>query len=621
MDVLRFSTAGSVDDGKSTLIGRLLFDAKGIFEDQLEAARRATRTASAGAVDLALLTDGLKAEREQGITIDVAYRYFATPRRKFIVADTPGHEQYTRNMATGASTADLAIILVDARHGVVEQSRRHAYIAHLLGIPELVVAVNKMDLVDYDQAVFERIRAEFRAFAAGLGRRDPTFIPLSALQGDNVVHGTGAMPWYRGPALLEHLESVAIVEHPADKALRLPVQMVLRPDLDFRACAGQLAAGTVRRGDTVVALPSGKRSRIRRIHTRDGALQYAQAPLSVALQLEDEIDIARGDMLVAPEAAPHISSDFEADVVWLGEAPLDPARPYLLKHTTRTVRARVTHLVRRTDVNTLEQHRATVLVLNEIGRVRFATSQPLFLDPYAEQRATGSFILIDPLSNNTVAAGMVRREQPAASPNVFWSEGDVTRAAREASQGHKGALVWLTGLPCAGKSSIAGALEQRLFRQGVRAYILNGKNLRHGLSGDLDFSPEGRGENLRRAAEVARLLVDAGVVVIGCFVSPLAADRVRVREIVGSRDFLELHVSTPRAVCEQRDTDGLYRRARDGEIAGFTGLDAPYEEPRAPALVLPAHEIDVAVAVERIVALLGRHGIVLSAGYLAGDGI
>ncbi len=617
MDLLRFSTAGSVDDGKSTLIGRLLFDSKGIFEDQLDAARRATRNESAGEVDLSLLTDGLKAEREQGITIDVAYRYFATPRRKFIIADTPGHEQYTRNMATGASTADLAIILVDARHGVLEQSRRHTYIAHLLGIPELVVAVNKMDLVDYDQLAFESIKSEFQTFAAQLGVHNLTFIPISALKGDNVVHCTEAMPWYTGPALLDHLEGVEIDAHPADNVLRFPVQMVLRPNLDFRAFAGQVSAGTVKQGDTVVALPSGKQSRIKRIHTYDGALQYAHAPMSVALQLEDEIDISRGDMLVAAEALPRVSNDFEAELVWMSETPLDPHRPYLLKHTTQTVRARVTHLVHRTDVNTLEHHHVASLALNEIGRVRFSTSQPLFLDPYVEQRTTGSFVLIDLQTNTTVAAGMVAREQPPASPNVFWSEGEVTRAAREASHGHKGAVVWLTGLPCAGKSSIATVLEQRLFRQGVHAYILNGKNLRHGLSGDLDFSPQDRSENLRRAAEVATLLVDAGVIVIGCFVSPFAVDRERVRSIVGAQDFLELYVSTPPAVCELRDRDELYRKARAGEISGFTGVDAPYEAPANPDLVLPNHELDVDGAVERILALLNQRGVLRGAAILA----
>ena len=616
MDVLRFSTAGSVDDGKSTLIGRLLFDAKGVFEDQLDAARLATRNASVGEVDLSLLTDGLKAEREQGITIDVAYRYFATPRRKFIVADTPGHAQYTRNMATGASTADLAIILIDARHGVVEQSKRHTYIAHLLGIPELVVAVNKMDLVDFDQAVFERITSDFLAFAAQLDIRDPTCIPISALQGDNVVHRSGATTWYRGTSLLEHLEGVAIDASSDSKVLRFPVQMVLRPNLDFRAYAGQLSSGTINKGDRVVALPSGRTSRVKRIHTHDGGLRYAHAPMSVALQLEDEIDISRGDMLVAPDAVPHIAADFEAELVWLSETPLDPARPYLLKHTTRTVRARVTHLVHRVDVNTLERQHAATLALNEVGRARFTTSQPLFLDPYGEHRGTGSFVLIDLQTNHTVAAGMVTREQPHASPNVFWSEGDVTRATREASHGHKGVVVWMTGLPCAGQSSIAKALEKRLFRQGVHAYILNGRNLRHGLSGDLDFSMAGRSENLRRAAELARLLVDAGMVVIGSFVSPLAADRERVRRIVGAQDFLELHVSTPRAVCESRDSNELYRKAQAGEITGFTGIDGTYEPPTRPDLALPSHEIDVETAVARITALLGQRGVLRGVGPL-----
>lgn len=616
MDLLRFSTAGSVDDGKSTLIGRLLYDAKGIFEDQLEAAQRATRNESAGEIDLSLLTDGLKAEREQGITIDVAYRYFATPRRKFIIADTPGHEQYTRNMATGASTADLAIILIDARHGVVEQSKRHTHIAHLLGIPELVVAVNKMDLVDYDRTAFETIKTAFQEFAAKLDCRRITFIPLSALKGDNVVHCTGAMPWYSGPSLLEYLETVEIGENAGDKVLRFPVQTVLRPNLDFRAFAGQIASGTVQQGDTVVALPSGKRSRVARIHTLDGALRYAQSPLSVALQLDDEIDISRGDMLVAEASMPLISDEFEADVVWMSETPLDPNRPYLLKHTTRNVRTRITHIVHRTDVNTLEHQHVAALALNEIGRVRFATNQPLYLDPYQDNRRTGAFVLIDLQSNNTVAAGMISAQQPLASRNVFWSEGDVTRAARETNHGHRGAVLWLTGLPCSGKSSIARALEKKLFQRGLSTYLLDGDNLRHGLSGDLGFSAGERRENLRRAAEVAGLMMDAGLLVISSFVSPAAGDRAKAREIIGEQDFFELYVSTPREVCEVRDTHDLYQRARAGQIPGFTGVDSPYEAPGNPAVVLPNHELSVAESVERVLSMLQARGVLQGVGML-----
>ncbi|MHB8765985.1 MAG: sulfate adenylyltransferase subunit CysN [Deferrisomatales bacterium] len=408
MDLLRFSTAGSVDDGKSTLIGRLLYDTKAIFEDQLDAARRATRNPGAGEVDLSLLTDGLKAEREQGITIDVAYRYFATPRRKFIIADTPGHEQYTRNMATGASTADLAVVLVDARAGVLVQSKRHTAIAHLLGIPHLVVAVNKMDLVGYDRGVFEAIRRDFEAFAGRLGIRALTFIPLSALAGDNVVHRSDRMPWYRGPALLEHLEGVEVARNTAALPFRLPVQLVLRPNQDFRGFAGTVASGSVRVGDEVVALPSGRRSRVRGIHTHGGPLPSAVACQAVTLLLEDEIDVSRGDLLAAAGSPPTVAREFEADLVWMGEAPLDPARPYLVRHTTRATRGRVAEVLHRTDVNTLERVPARSLGLNEIGRVRLTTAQPLCADPYAENRTTGAFVLVDLETNHTVAAGMLR---------------------------------------------------------------------------------------------------------------------------------------------------------------------------------------------------------------------
>jgi bifunctional enzyme CysN/CysC len=609
MDVLRFSTAGSVDDGKSTLIGRLLYDSKAVFEDQLDAVRRATRNAAAGEVDLSLLTDGLRAEREQGITIDVAYRYFATPRRKFIIADTPGHEQYTRNMATGSSNAELSIILVDARRGVQVQSRRHAYIAHLLGIRRLIFAVNKMDLVGYEREVFETIRAELEAFAERLGIHAPVFIPISALAGDNVVTRSVAMPWYEGPSLLEHLETVEVLENAAAQPFRLPVQLVLRPHQHYRGYAGEIASGSIRCGDEVVVLPSGKRTRVRAIHSAGHECEAAHAHMAVALQLADEIDISRGDLLAAPDALPHLTREFEASVVWLGDRPLDPSRPYLLKHTTRWERARVTHIAHRIDVNTLERHHASALALNEIGIVRFAAAQPLCFDAYEDNRRTGSFILVDLESNDTVAAGMLSRAAPLASHNVFWSDSKVDRHAREASHNYRGAVLWLTGLPCSGKSSIAHALELRLFRNGVNAYVLDGDNLRHGLCGDLGFSAEDRHENLRRGAEVAKILVDAGMLVIASFVSPQAADRTYVRELIGEQDFLELYVSTPLEVCEQRDTHELYRRARAGEIRNFTGVDAPYESPAQPDLVLPAHEIGVQEAVERVLAVLASRKI------------
>ncbi|ROR34381.1 sulfate adenylyltransferase subunit CysN [Inmirania thermothiophila] len=609
--VLRFSTAGSVDDGKSTLIGRLLYEARAVFEDQLEAVARASRGEGP---DLALLTDGLKAEREQGITIDVAYRYFATPRRKFIIADTPGHEQYTRNMATGASTADLALILVDAARGVGTQSRRHAWIAHLLGIPKLVVVVNKMDLVGFERAAFERVRAEFERFAARIGARDLVFVPVSALHGDNVTRPSPRMPWYEGPPLLELLETVEVGADAAAAPLRFPVQLAVRPDSRFRGYAGSVASGTVRVGQRVRVLPSGRETTVRAVHTFDGALAEAAAPQAVILLLADEIDVGRGDMIVDAAAPPEVSRELEADVVWFDEEPLDPERPYLVKHTTRTTRARITHVVHRVDVDALSHRHAASLALNDIGRIRLHAAQPLAVDPYAENRATGAFILIDPRSHRTVAAGMVVSAHPAASPNVFWREGRIPRAERERVHGHRAGLLWLTGLPCAGKSTIARALEARLFERGVHAYVLDGDNLRHGLSGDLGFSPEDRSEHLRRVAEVASILIDAGNLVIGAFVSPRVAHRERVRGIVGEEDFLEVHVSTPPEVCALRDRHGLYRRARAGEIPGFTGVDAPYEPPPAPDLVLPAHELAVEDAVERLMALLRARGWLGRAG-------
>jgi sulfate adenylyltransferase large subunit len=471
MDLLRFSTAGSVDDGKSTLIGRLLYDAKGVFEDQLEAvARSAVNRASTG-IDLSLLTDGLRAEREQGITIDVAYRYFATPKRKFIIADTPGHEQYTRNMATGASTAQLAIVLIDARHGALVQSRRHTFIASMLGIPHLVVAVNKMDLVDYSQDRFDAIVADFRQFCGQLGYSSAQFIPLSALMGDNVVARSEAMPWYAGPSLLEHLETVDVTADENLSALRFPVQYVIRPHLDYRGFAGQITSGVVRVGDEVMALPAGTRSRVARIDTHDGPLQVAAAPRSVTLLLEDEIDLSRGDMLVHPEQLPWVRRELDAALVWMESQPLDPSRPYLLKHTTRTVRARVAAIQHRIDVNTLAQVPAQSLQLNEIARIRLSLAQPLYADAYAEHRRTGAFILIDPLTNATVAAGMIARDQADEAAHGLQR---VDRATREAQAGHRATVLWLSGGTAEARTWLARTLEARLFQRGVQAFALTG---------------------------------------------------------------------------------------------------------------------------------------------------
>jgi bifunctional enzyme CysN/CysC len=606
MDLLRFSTAGSVDDGKSTLIGRLLYDTKAIFEDQLDAVRRASRNPEAGDVDLSLLTDGLKAEREQGITIDVAYRYFATPRRKFIIADTPGHEQYTRNMATGASTADLAVILIDARHGVLVQSRRHTAIAHLLGIPHLVVAVNKMDLVGYDRGVFEAIRRDFEAFANRLGTAEAVFIPLSAKVGDNVAARSPAMPWYQGPSLLEYLETVEVGRRRAQGPFRFPVQLVLRPHQDFRGFAGQIASGTVRPGDEVVALPSGRRSRVRAVHAFEGDLPEARAPRSVTLVLEDEIDVSRGDMLAAPSAPPTVTREVEVDLVWMDDAPLDPDRPYLVRHTTRGVRGRVAEVLWRTDVNSLDRVPTRALALNEIGRVRLTTAQPLCADPYEANRAAGAFVLVDLETNHTVAAGMIREARPLTGPEALVPGGRVDRAAREASLGYRAAAVWLAGLAGSGKAELAQTLEARLFRQGIHAYAVDGERLGVGEAGD----PAGR------AALAARLLVEAGVLVLFSLPGMRAADRQRVRNALEPGRFLEVHIATPPELAAPHGP-GRVDRPEPLEAPP----EEPYDPPEAPDLVLPLHRIGPEEAADRIVALLAREGFLKGASYLEGGGI
>ena len=606
MDLLRFSTAGSVDDGKSTLIGRLLYDARAIFEDQLDAVRRASRNPEAGEVDLSLLTDGLKAEREQGITIDVAYRYFATPRRKFIIADTPGHEQYTRNMATGASTADLAVILLDARHGVLVQSRRHTAIAHLLGIPHLVVAVNKMDLVGYDRRIFQSIRRDFEAFANRLGAPEAFFIPISAKLGDNVASRSSAMPWYGGPSLLEYLETVDVGRRLAQGPLRFPVQLVLRPHQDFRGFAGQIASGTVRPGDEVVALPSGRRSRVRAVHSFEGELAEARAPRSVTLVLGDEIDVSRGDVLAAPSAPPTVTREVEADLVWMDDAPLDPDRPYLVRHTTRGVRGRVPEVLWRTDVNTLDRVPTRALALNEIGRVRLTTAQPLCADPYQASRATGAFILVDLEFNHTVAAGMIREARLLTGPEALVPGGRVDRAVREASLGYRAAAVWLAGLSGTGKAELAQTLEARLFRQGIHAYAVDAERLGSGQGID----------GAERAALAARLLVEAGVLVLFSLPGMRAADRRRVRRALEPGRFLEVHIATPPELAAPHGPG----RITPGEPPEATP-DEPYDPPEAPALVLPLHQIGLEEAADRIVALLAREGFLKGAAYLEGAGI
>jgi bifunctional enzyme CysN/CysC len=603
-----------VDDGKSTLIGRLLHDTKAIFEDQLDQIRRASvrRHGDGGMVDLALLTDGLRAEREQGITIDVAYRYFSTPRRSFILADTPGHVRYTRNMVTGASTADLAVVLVDARNGVVQQSRRHTFITSLLRIPHVVVCVNKMDLVGFDEAVFDAIVADFEAFAARLDLVDVTFIPISALHGDNVVERSERMAWYGGSSLLHHLEHVHIASDRNLIDVRFPVQYVIRPGTDahhdYRGYAGQVAGGVLRPGDDVVVLPSRARSRVAAIDTFDGPVSEAFPPMSVTVRLEDDLDVSRGDMLCRPQNRPLLERDLDALVCWMSETPAAAARRYELKHTTRTTRAQLTELVHRIDVDTLHRDaEATALELNDIGRVALRTAAPLAFDPYGRNRATGSFILIDEATRDTVAAGMLLG--PRHEGNVTWHEGELTPERRADRLGGRGATLWLTGLPASGKSTIAARLEERLVDAGVPAYVLDGDNLRHGLNADLGFSREDRDENVRRTAHAARLLADAGVIVLVSLVSPFAAARDAARAVHAEAglEFLEVWVNTPLEECERRDPKGLYARARAGELRGLTGVDEPYEPPAAPELELGGGDLEDAVA--RLEALLAERGL------------
>jgi bifunctional enzyme CysN/CysC len=604
-ELLRLATAGSVDDGKSTLIGRLLYDSKSIFSDQLEAVERTSRERGDGYTNLALLTDGLRAEREQGITIDVAYRYFATPKRKFIIADTPGHVQYTRNMVTGASTADLAMVLIDARRGVLEQSRRHAFIASLLGIPHLVVCINKMDLVDWSQERFEEIRDDFRSFAIKLEVHDLAFIPMSALHGDNIVTRSANMTWYEGTPLLHHLENVHIASDRNLIDARFPVQYVIRPqrgtDLalhDYRGYAGTVSGGVVKPGDEVVVLPSGFTSRVAEVRGPGGEmLEEAFPPQAITITLDDEIDISRGDMICRPHNRPYVGQDVDAMVCWFSEqSSLTPGARYFIRHTTRTVTGRVEQLEYRLDVNTLHRDEdADSLSLNEIGRVRIHTQAPLMFDAYRRNRPTGSFILIDQATNNTVGAGVIVGAEQANVSNVVWHVNAVQREQRQT----QGMTLWFTGLSGSGKSTVAVEVERRLVAAGRPSYLLDGDNLRHGLNADLGFAAADRSENVRRVGEVARLFADAGVVSVVSLVSPYRADRDRVRAIheeAGLR-FIEVFVDTPLDVCEARDPKGLYAKARAGEIAEFTGIDDPYEPPGDPELVLrPGHGSPSAMA-------------------------
>jgi bifunctional enzyme CysN/CysC len=614
-ELLRFLTCGSVDDGKSTLIGRLLYDSKMIFEDQLEAV--ASDSSKVGTVaeglDLALLVDGLQAEREQGITIDIGYRYFSTDRRKFIIADCPGHEQYTRNMATGASGCDLAIILVDARHGVLTQTRRHTFIASLLGIKHIIVAINKMDLVDYSEEVYQKIKADYAAFSTLLDITDPRYLPLSALEGDNVVNKSDHMPWYEGAPLMSMLENIQIVSDKNLTDFRFPVQYVNRPNLDFRGYCGTVASGTVKPGDEVMALPSRKTSRVAAIVTAEGGLEEAFPPQAVTLTLEDEIDVSRGDMLVHPNNMPYFTDRVDAQIVWMDEAPMQPGKQYLFKQATRRTTGSITDINFKIDVNTLEQQDADTLHLNEIGRCELTLSQRIAFDSYKANRGTGSFIIIDRLTNITVGAGMIvgtgsdqtgSHWATSRSDHLKAADSLVTPDERSERFGQKPKTILLTGLTGAGKSTIAYALERKLFDMGRHATVLDGQNMRLGPSKDLGFDEDSRSENIRRGAEIAKLMNRAGIITICSFVAPNDEVRKKARESIGD-DFLLVYLNAPLDVCKERDDDGIY--AADG-VDTIPGVNLPYDEPDDAELVLPTHVLSVEDSVERLLALLEQEG-------------
>ena len=615
-DLLRFITCGSVDDGKSTLIGRLLYESRQVLDDQLAALEADSKKwgTQGEAIDFALLVDGLSAEREQGITIDVAYRFFSTPRRKFIVADTPGHEQYTRNMVTGASTAELAVILVDARKGVLTQTRRHSYLVSLMGIRRVVLAVNKMDLVDYSQRDFDRIVADYREFAQRIGLNEVIAIPMSALAGDNVVTHGSRMRWYRGPTLLSHLETIEIdASQKFDRPSRLPVQWVNRPSPDFRGYSGLITSGVLRVDDPVRIQPSGRQTRIARIVTADGDLAEAGAGQSVTVTLVDEVDVTRGDVISAATDPAEIADQFETTLVWLGDEPMLSGRSYLLKLGARTVGAVFSTPKHKVNVNTLEQLAARQLTLNEIGTCNVALDQPVAFEPYELDRAMGGFIVIDRLSHATVGAGMIRFALRRSS-NIHRQVVSVDKTARSALKHQQPAVVWFTGLSGSGKSTIANALEQKLLARGKHSYLLDGDNVRHGLNRDLGFTAADRVENIRRIAEVAKLMVDSGLIVLTAFISPYRAERDMARQLLEAGEFIEVHVDTPLDVAEARDVKGLYRKARKGELKNFTGIDAPYEAPQSPELRINTVDCTADEAAERVLALLEARGILAAGG-------
>ena len=608
--LLRFITCGSVDDGKSTLIGRLLYESHLVFEDHLAAlaADSAKVGTQGGDLDFALLLDGLAAEREQGITIDVAYRFFSTEHRKFIVADTPGHEQYTRNMVTGASTADVAVILVDARKGVLTQTRRHSFLVSLLGIRRVVVAVNKMDLVDWSHEVFDAIEQEYRDFAGRIGLEEMTFIPLSALKGDNVVAPSEHTHWYHGPTLLGYLETVAVDDDTADGPFRMPVQWVNRPNLDFRGFCGRIVGGSVRPGDPVRVLPAGTTSTVARIVTMDGDLDEAIAGQSVTITLTDEIDASRGDVICAGDSPAEVADQFEAHVVWMHEDAMLPGRPYLMKIGARTVGVTLAHPKYRVDVNTLDHLAAATLELNEIGVCNLSLDRPIPFDPYAANREMGGFVVIDKLTQNTVGAGLLHFAL-RRSHNIHWQEVQVDKSARADMNLHRPGVVWFTGLSGSGKSTIANIVESKLHTMGVRTYLLDGDNVRHGLNRDLGFTDADRVENIRRIAEVSRLMVDAGLVVLVSFISPFRAERDLARSRVEDGEFVEVFVDTPLEVAESRDPKGLYAKARAGELANFTGIDSPYEAPESPEVTIDTAATAPEAAADRVIAALRATGI------------
>ncbi len=622
--LLRFVTTGSVDDGKSTLIGRLLYETKSIFEDQYAAVEKTSHKRGQDEVDLALLLDGLSAEREQGITIDVAYRYFESPNRKFIIADTPGHEQYTRNTVTGASTAQLAIILIDARNGVLTQSKRHGILLSLLQIPHLIVAINKMDLVDYSEEIYDEIVDAYQQFSGKLDIHDIVFIPVSALKGDNVTTKSNNMPWYEGATLLHHLETVHVTSDRNLLDFRFPVQHVIRPHLDFRGFAGRIASGTIRTGEEVVVLPSGRTSSVASIITYDGELEEAFAPQSVVVTLNDEVDVSRGDMIVRKNNLPQVGNHLEAIVCWMDADAVSHGGPYILKQTTNTVKAFIPRILYRIDVNTLHREAVDKLSLNDIARVEIKTASPLYFDSYRNNHGTGSFILIDPHTSNTVAAGMIRGAARSVddladliratapqtkSPHTIWSGWNIPKEEREARNGHQAAVLWFTGYSGSGKSTLAKALEKRLFQAGCQTMLLDGDTLRHGLCGDLGFSDPDRSENIRRAGEAAKLFFESGHIVLCAFISPFEKDRALARSLIPEGSFLEVFTKCSLEICERRDPNGLYKKARSGQIKRFTGISSPYEEPRHPEIIAETDLQTVDAIVQRITETLTERQI------------